>query len=153
MVLQFSCSKESMPAPFEPMDTLLRTELTSLVNMARQQSRSCGSAGNFSTAQAMTWDERLERAAHRHATDMQRNNFFNHKGSDGTRVGARATSAGYRWAEVGENLALGHDTPSEVILDWLDSPGHCKTIMSSAYTQMGAAKVGSLWVLVVASPL
>lgn len=123
------------------------------MNMARQQGRSCGNAGQFSAAQPVSWNEQLERAAHRHASDMQRNNFFNHKGSDGSRVGARTTDAGYRWSEVGENLALGHDTASEVILDWLDSPGHCKTIMSSAYTQMGAAKVGSLWVLVVASPL
>jgi uncharacterized protein YkwD len=37
--------------------------------------------------------------------------------------------------------------PNEVHRLWLESPAHCKIIMSSIYSEMGAAKVGDYWVV------
>ena len=77
--------------------------------------------------------------------DMANNNFFSHTGSDGKSVDTRATRAGYTWSAVGENIAAGIplSSVSAVMEAWLKSPGHCANIMSSTYTEFGAAKISN----------
>lgn len=154
MLFLQACSKET-PASFhfQPLEASEKAIMMQEVNTLRKQDRNCGSAGFFKAAPALSWDDELEQAAFRHATDMDRNDFFEHRGSDGSMVGKRTTESGYEWSVVGENIAVGYDAPGEVIMAWLLSPGHCKIMMEKAYTQMGAAKVGGYWVMVTASPL
>jgi len=113
-------------------------QMLTQVNNARSQPRECGSESYPATA-ALSWHCTLEDVAYAHSRDMGDNNFFSHKGSDGLSVGDRVSNAGYDWSAVGENIAAGQQTIDMVMAVWLDSPGHCANIMSSVYTEFGAA--------------
>ena len=134
-------------------------QMLTQVNAARSQPRNCGSE-NYPAATALSWHCTLEDVAYAHSRDMGDHNFFSHTGSDGLTVGDRTTNAGYDWSAVGENIAAGYQTIDAVVTGWLDSPGHCVNIMSSVYTEFGAASysvVGSdytiYWTQVFAGPL
>lgn len=118
----------------------------------RIRNQNCGSAGRYRATAPLAWNDQLAEAATMHATDMYQNRFFEHTGSDGSRPSARVTQAGYTWGYAGENISAGFYTPQAVVTAWMESPGHCKTIMDSRFDDMGAARVGTYWVLTVASP-
>jgi serralysin len=65
-------------------------------------------AGTISTAakQVLAPNELLENAAIGHAKWMLAANTFSHTGAGGSTLGTRATSAGYAWTTVGENIAV-----------------------------------------------
>ena len=109
-----------------------------LVNAARAKPRKCGSR-SFDPAPPLTLSPILSRAALVHAKDMSANNFFEHRGSDGSKPSERATRAGYNWAAVAENIAEGAASAEIVVQGWLDSPGHCVNIMGPQYREMGLA--------------
>jgi uncharacterized protein YkwD len=111
-----------------------------LVNAARARPRKCGKT-TFAAVPPLKLDPLLHRAAMIHATDMAKHSLFEHIGSDGSRPADRATRAGYRWANVGENIAAGAPDVETVVQDWLNSPGHCSNIMSAKYQEMGIAYV------------
>jgi uncharacterized protein YkwD len=113
-------------------------QMLTQVNTARSQPRSCGSE-NYPATAAIGWHCTLEEVAYAHNRDMGDNNFFSHTGSNGLTVGDRIRNAGYDWSAVGENIAAGQQTINIVMAAWLDSPGHCANIMSSVYTEFGAA--------------
>ncbi|WP_064608123.1 CAP domain-containing protein [Photobacterium sp. J15] len=115
-------------------------QMLAAVNAARAQARSCG--GEMMPAvPALTWDYALEQAAFVHSSNMANYNFFSHTGLDGTQPADRVTAQGYDWRAVGENIAAGQKDIDAVMTAWLNSPGHCKNIMSANYTQIGAASV------------
>jgi uncharacterized protein YkwD len=91
----------------------------------------------------------LDAAARSHANDMASRNFFSHKGSNGATVGKRATSAGYRWCMVSENIAEGYRDQATVIEGWRNSPGHYTNIVSPKAKEYGLANVGDVWVMVL----
>lgn len=129
-----------------------------LVNQARAEPRKCGRA-RHEAAPPLELSPRLERAAHMHASDMAENEFFEHRGSDGSEPEDRVSTVGYRWRTVGENIAAGAPDADSVVSGWLESPGHCANIMSPKYTQMGVAYVveqrskdGIYWSQVFARP-
>lgn len=111
-----------------------------LVNAARSRSRKCGKTA-FPAVPPLKLDPLLHRAALLHATDMARHSRFDHIGSDGSRPADRATRVGYRWRNVGENIAAGAPDVEYVIQGWLDSPGHCSNIMSAKFSEMAIAYV------------
>ena len=113
-------------------------EILTQVNNARSQARDCGTV-NYAATTALSWNCTLETVAYEHSRDMGDNNFFSHTGSDGLSVVNRITNAGYDWTAVGENIAAGQPTIAAVMTAWLDSPGHCANIMSTSYTEIGAA--------------
>ncbi|WLQ16592.1 CAP domain-containing protein [Hahella aquimaris] len=120
--------------------TELDKQLLKAHNQARAQARSCGDK-NYDRAPALTWNCKLATAANAHSSDMADNNFFDHTGSNGLSVGARVKYQGYFYQVVGENIAAGYGSVSQVMQGWLDSPGHCANIMSKNYTEMGAARI------------
>lgn len=136
-------------------------EFLDLVNMARSTPRQCGSQ-SFGAASPLTWDQRLATAAGRHSQDMATYDVLNHTGTDGSNVGIRAQTAGYQWRAIGENIAVGFNSPESVLNAWLESPGHCANIMNSNYSQIGVASARNdsalygncarWWTLVVARP-
>ena len=63
--------------------------------------------------------------------------FFEHDNPDGESPFDRMERAGYSYQAAGENIAAGQQTPEQVVLGWLDSPGHCSNIMSPDYTEIG----------------
>lgn len=133
-------------------------KVLSLVNDARSKARKCGRS-EFQAAQPLKLSAILNQTALVHSQDMANKNFFEHMGSDGSKVSDRATRAGYKWRTAGENIAIGAQTPEAVVQGWLNSPGHCANIMSLGFTEMGVAFVvdrkseaGIYWTQVFATP-
>jgi hypothetical protein len=114
-------------------------ELLEWVNEVRATGFDCGSEGVFGPAQPLAWNSALAAAAARHSKDMAEADFFDHVGTDGTTVGDRALDAGYDYYIVGENIAAGYDSAMEVLVAWLNSPGHCANIMHPLYEEYGSA--------------
>lgn len=130
----------------------------SLVNAARSKARKCGRT-HFNAAPPLALSAVLNRAALIHSQDMAARKFFEHQGSDGSKVSDRVTRVGYKWRTVGENIAIGAETTEAVVQGWLDSPGHCANMMSTGFTEMGIAFVvdrksdaGIYWTQVFATP-
>ena len=109
-----------------------------LVNEARGAGRKCG-RDNFAAAPPLTPSVTLTAAAAAHALDMAAHRRLDHTGSDGSSSGERVTRAGYVWRAVGENIAAGQKDADAVVAAWLESPGHCATLMGPYFTEMGVA--------------
>ncbi|MBL3555293.1 MULTISPECIES: CAP domain-containing protein [Marinobacter] len=109
------------------------------VNEARSQPRQCGDE-HFDAAEPLAWNCKLEEAALAHSEDMVGQEFFSHTGPEGVQMGERVLGSGYSWSAVGENIAGGQNSVDAVVDGWLSSPGHCANIMSTKFTEMGAAK-------------
>jgi hypothetical protein len=109
-----------------------------LVNAARTQERRCG-RNRFEPAPPLTMTTTLTAAASLHALDMAARGELTHDGSDGSDSGERMTRAGYSWQIAGENVAAGQPDAEAVVASWLDSPGHCATLMDARYTETGVA--------------
>ncbi|OAN13210.1 hypothetical protein A3K86_16265 [Photobacterium jeanii] len=122
----------------DPNDGTFAEQMLTAVNAARAVGRNCGTTF-YPAAAPLTWDTKLEDAARVHSGNMANYNFFSHTGLDGKGVSQRVDDQGYSWSAVAENIAAGQQTIDIVMSKWLDSPGHCKNIMNSNYTQMGAA--------------
>ncbi len=128
----------------------LRAEMIQQINSIRARGCRCGSE-LYSPAPPLQWDERLERAARRHAFDMSANDHFDHTGTDGSTTAQRVLEAGYDYRRIGENIAYGHPSLQSVIEDWLASPEHCRNLMNPAYLEMGAAAKDGYWVQTLGS--
>jgi len=104
----------------------LEDEVTALVNQERAKA-GCG---------PVRTDERLRTAARGHSADMAANNYFSHTGRDGSSPGDRARRAGYtQW--IGENIAYGYRTPTDVMRGWMDSSGHRRNILNCSARAIG----------------
>jgi hypothetical protein len=109
-----------------------------LVNAARGEARRCGRE-RFEPASPLAMSTTLTAAASLHSLDMAARASLGHQGSDGSNSGERMTRAGYTWQVAGENVAAGQPDAATVVAAWLDSPGHCATLMSALYTETGVA--------------
>jgi uncharacterized protein YkwD len=116
----------------------VQAQVLALVNQARAQPRMCGAAP-FGATRPLRLNTALQDVSATHAADMARYGYFEHTGRDGSRVSDRASRAGYAWRAIGENIASGHMTAAVVVQGWLKSPGHCANIMSTGFSEMGAA--------------
>lgn len=97
--------------------------------------------------------EALEVAAMAHLTDMSRNGFYDHAGSDGSSVLQRAQRAGYRACVIAENIAKGPRSLSQALGSWVHSAPHRKNMLLPQITEYGLAGApGDYWVLVLAKP-
>jgi uncharacterized protein YkwD len=94
----------------------------------------------------LTWNDTLATAALAHARDMDANNYFNHISPTGTSPIQRAMALGYTGNYVTENIAKGYTSLGPLMEAWQQSEGHCKAIMDSLQTDMGAANVNTYWV-------
>jgi uncharacterized protein YkwD len=90
-------------------------------------------------------DVHLTEAAQGHSQDQADMGKMTHTGSDGSRVGDRATRAGYEWSKVGENVASGTTSPERVMSLWMNSEAHRENILNCAYEDMGVARVDGYW--------
>jgi uncharacterized protein YkwD len=112
------------------------------VNAARAQARKCGAVDKPAMG-AVAWNNALFTAAAGHSQDMALRNYFDHVSLDGKTIGQRAISAGYNFAALGENIAAGQGSVSEVMAGWLASQGHCNNIMHGVYTEIAVACVST----------
>ena len=129
-----------------------------LTNQARANPRRCGRTP-FAPAPPLVLDTTLGNVALAYAREMAAFGYMDHTGRDGSSPQARITRSGYRWSEVGENLASGIMTPEEVVAGWLQSPGHCANLMAPAFRQAGVAfavnphdEAGVYWAMELGTP-
>lgn len=125
-----------MSPPGGPLNQF-QSEVLDLVNVARSQSRNCGSEF-FPAAAPVGWDERIEGAALVHSIDMAQNQNFSHTGTDGSNAGDRLLMQSYNWNTWGENILVGLDNAPDAIDAWIGSSGHCSIIMSPSLREVGA---------------
>lgn len=80
-------------------------------------------------------------AAYLRAKDILDNQDFSHIASESGEIKAQKAVqiVGYRYNEVGENLAMSIDNPNEVVADWLASPEHKKNLLSKEFKEIGVA--------------
>jgi uncharacterized protein YkwD len=101
----------------------------------------------------LQFNQRLGQAAMRHACDMVANDFFDHRGSDGSTSQRRVQAAGYRDCIVAENLAWGYPQSRQIIDGWMKSPGHRRNMLHPRIEEFGVGITqgpkGPYWVLVV----
>ncbi|MDP5362294.1 MAG: CAP domain-containing protein [Paracoccaceae bacterium] len=121
----------------------LATEIAAGVNASR---RANGQA-------PLRFSPTLGRAAMGHACDMLVNNFFDHRGSDGSSSQVRVQKAGYNDCIVAENIAWGYPRSEQIIDGWMNSPGHRRNMLHPRIEEFGVGITqgprGPYWVLVV----
>ena len=111
-----------------------KSDVLAAINAARAVTQSCGSATG-----ALIWNGQLESAAAIHSNDMAANNYFAHPDANGVRVGGRTSATGYSYRLVGENIAGGQTSASQVVADWMASPSHCTNIMTASHVDLGVS--------------
>lgn len=134
-----------------PQQFTLADEVLAHVNAARASGATCGGVQRPSVPRVAISDQ-LIAAAQAHSDDMESMGRLTHTGSDGSNPGQRIARTGYQSATWGENAAMGYRSESAVVAGWLSSPGHCNNMMNAAFTEIGAARAGNYWTLVLARP-
>jgi len=99
--------------------------------------------------QALTSNDRLERAAQQHSQGMVAEDYFEHVGPRGDTPLSRITASGYIYSsrlgfQIGENIAFGTRqlaTPNAIVKGWIASPPHLANILNSSFrdTAIGIA--------------
>jgi uncharacterized protein YkwD len=90
---------------------------------------------------ALTVDSRLAAAARKHSADMAARDYFSHTTPNGVTFSQRIDAEGYRWSLVGENIAAGQRDATEVMRDWMNSPGHRANILNCQFRNIGIGVV------------
>ncbi|MCX5243100.1 CAP domain-containing protein [Streptomyces prunicolor] len=99
---------------------------------------------------ALAVDPLLGAAAQAHSTDMVARAFYSHTSPDGSQPWDRAAAAGARRRTIGENIACGQRTATEVVEGWMNSPGHRANILKPDFTHIGigfagGGQMGTYW--------
>lgn len=125
-------------ASWDPAWTAFEDEVLRLTNEARAAGHNCDAEGNFGATTPLTMEPHLRCAARLYSKDMSDTGNFSHNSLDGTTFDKRIVRAGYKpTGSLGENIAAGQRSPSEVVKGWLDSDGHCANIMAPNFKQIG----------------
>lgn len=116
--------------------TAFEGEVLELVNARRREGANCGGE-EFPPTHALSLSGVLSCTSRAHSQDMALRDFFEHDNPDGDSPFDRMAAAGYQFRAAGENIAAGQRGPEEVMESWMNSPGHCKNIMSGDFTELG----------------
>jgi uncharacterized protein YkwD len=102
----------------------------------------------------------LSAAARYHATDLGRDDYFQHDSHDRSGDSLQRVCGTFDrirlwyndWSAAAENIAAGYNTPEAVLAGWMDSDGHRGNILNPNFTEFGvgyftgAGKFPSYWV-------
>jgi uncharacterized protein YkwD len=131
-----------------PVTQLDKAKMLKLVNELRSAGRYFGN--NYEQPAApLVWSEKLEKAACFHSLDMYRNNYLSHQSKDGSPFYIKIKRQSYNYITCAENIALGYDTEEAVMEGWTNSAGHCSNFMNDLYSEIGIARTGNYWVMVL----
>ncbi|HEX6428950.1 MAG TPA: CAP domain-containing protein [Niastella sp.] len=139
MVLWPACRKETT------VEQLIKDDMLAAVNNLRQAGCTCGDTW-MPPVKPLTWNDTLATAALTHARDMDAHHYFNHISPTGTSPIQRAIVLGYTGNYVTENIAKGYTSIEPLMDAWQKSEDHCKAMMDSLQTEMGAANANTYWV-------
>jgi uncharacterized protein YkwD len=111
-----------------------KTQIVSLTNVERAKTG----------LKSLTGNSKLDSIAEERVLDMFAKNYFEHISPSGDSASLVADRSGYKYIVVGENIALGNfDNTQALITAWMNSEGHRKNILHTAYTEIGVyAKEG-----------
>ncbi|WP_342115301.1 CAP domain-containing protein [Pseudoduganella sp. OTU4001] len=128
------------PNPMVVLPSLAQAEqeVLAATNEARAEARDCGGVW-MAAAPPVSWNAQLAAAALVHSKDMAQKGYFAHADQQGKDVSHRADEQGYAWRSIAENIARGQNSAREAVASWIDSPGHCRALMSPRFSEMGAA--------------
>lgn len=87
--------------------------------------------------QTLTQNWQLSRVARYKSQDMIDKGYFSHTSPTYGSPFRMMESFGIKYSAAGENIAMGQQSPSEVMNAWMNSPGHRNNIMSPSFTQIG----------------
>jgi uncharacterized protein YkwD len=124
-------------ANWDPAWAQFEEEVLRLTNEARATGYNCDSMGNFGPADPLTMSPILRCSSRLHSQDMGENGYFAHESQDGRSPFKRMEDAGYMGFTMGENIAKGQQSPSDVVDGWLESDGHCSNMMNPDFTEIG----------------
>lgn len=132
-----------------PQDSSVAETLLAEVNRAR------GDHG----LPALRLASRLGEAARRHTHYMADSGHFAHEGPNGESVADRVVAAGYAYRYVAENIAAGQASANEVVVAWMNSPGHRANMLNPTVVEIGVGYTfrtddpyHHYWTLVLAAP-
>jgi uncharacterized protein YkwD len=144
----FAVPAQSCPEPSPGW----REEVQLRINALRSEGESCARP----TAARLQWSSELERLAQEQAGWVAQRGQLEHTGRDGSALGERARSAGYRYSRVAENLAWGTTSLDETLDLWRRSEGHCRNLFDERVTELALAcrpgPGGPWWVMTLGRP-
>ncbi|WLV24386.1 S-layer homology domain-containing protein [Aciduricibacillus chroicocephali] len=97
---------------------------------------------------ALKADATLNKTAYAKSKDMLDKDYFDHNSPTyGSPFDLMKKYGVKEYKAAGENIALGYQTPEEVVDAWMKSTGHRKNILSKDYTQIGVGyeATGGYW--------
>jgi len=104
-------------------------DIISLANEARK-------AKNISPLEK---NEQLMQSALLKAQDMKENDYFEHVSPSGLDMSYFVGETGYEYSTIGENLAEGYFSATDVHNAWMNSEGHRENILSPDFKEIGVA--------------
>lgn len=81
--------------------------------------------------------DRLSNVARLKSKDMGENNYFSHTSPVYGSPFDMMKEHGITYRRAGENIAYGYKTPKEVVVAWMNSPGHKANINNSGFGTIG----------------
>jgi uncharacterized protein YkwD len=114
----------------------MECKVLELVNQERAKGAVCGGE-SMPPVGPLSMHPALRKSARAHAADMAAKGYFAHDNLEGLSPFDRMTAAGYDWKTAGENIAGGGSTPEKTMVQWMNSPGHCKNVMKGAFQELG----------------
>lgn len=85
----------------------------------------------------------LSKVARLKSQDMKDKNYFDHTSPTYGSPFDMMKKFGISYRTAGENIAYGQSSPEAVVKAWMNSEGHRKNIMNTAYTEIGVGYVSS----------
>lgn len=117
-------------AKSSPRSFLTNAGVIKLTNQAREQEK----------LKPLKENAKLAAAAKAKLDNMFKQQYFAHNSPSGEGPSHWVEQAGYSYIVIGENLALGNfEDDAELVLAWLNSPGHRANIISKRYEEIGVA--------------
>ncbi len=92
---------------------------------------------------ALHIDERQVQAARKHSVDMRTSGFFDHHSPNTGSPTDRVRREGARYS--GENIAMGSGTGRGAFLQWYNSSGHHRNILTRDHLTIGIGRDGTYW--------
>jgi hypothetical protein len=89
----------------------------------------------------LSYNNVLEKAAKNKANDLLSEGYFGHNSPDGKNFSDWVENLEYKYAYIGENLAMDFATNQGIIQGWMNSGKHKENILNESYKEIGIAVI------------